>query len=97
MDAKQETGQSENSDAGLSNADRVRNFELYKPGSDHALNAGCCCPVMDNGHGSESLAKDRGGWVVNADCPLHGFRPPSGESSLEQNPPNAAEGEENGR
>ena len=42
------------------------------PGSSSAISAGCVCPRLDNGHGSVSLARDRGGWVIFTDCPLHG-------------------------
>ena len=40
------------------------------PGSDKALDAGCRCPVMDNGHG-----RGRGNppqFWVSEDCPMHG-------------------------
>jgi len=37
------------------------------PGSDEALDQGCSCPVMDNGHG-----KGPGPFWVTVDCPLHG-------------------------
>jgi hypothetical protein len=42
------------------------------PGSDAARDAGCTCPVLDNGHG-----RGRGGgeYVVNHECPLHGAKP----------------------
>lgn len=45
------------------------------PGSREALDAGCLCPVIDNGRGIEC------GWVddkgqpcfwMNMDCPIHG-------------------------
>lgn len=42
------------------------------PGGDHALVQGCACPVLDNGHGDITLARDRGGWWITSDCPLHG-------------------------
>lgn len=41
------------------------------PGSDAALDKGCLCPVLDNGHGNTGLARDRGGWIVVVGCPLH--------------------------
>jgi hypothetical protein len=47
--------------------------EALNPGSDLARENGCHCPVLDNGHGSESLARDRGGWIIFSDCPLHGW------------------------
>lgn len=41
------------------------------PGSDAALDAGCTCPVLDNGHGTGRLqGADILFWVA-ADCPLH--------------------------
>ena len=40
------------------------------PGSDAAIADGCTCPVMDNGHGSQSLGDSRGFWVT-AGCPIH--------------------------
>jgi hypothetical protein len=43
------------------------------PGGDQALEQGCRCPVLDNGHGNVDLARDRGGWHIVSDCPLHGF------------------------
>lgn len=42
------------------------------PGSDEALQAGCRCPVMDNGHGAGYMGQ-AGIFVMNLDCPLHGF------------------------
>lgn len=39
------------------------------PGSDEALAAGCRCPIMDNGRGKRP---GPWGWVVNAECPMHG-------------------------
>lgn len=41
------------------------------PGSDAALAQGCKCPVLDNGHGDQALADDRGGFIVTVGCPLH--------------------------
>ena len=40
------------------------------PGSDAALDRGCLCPVMDNGHGRGSMwGKDV--FVITGGCPLH--------------------------
>lgn len=39
------------------------------PGSDAALDAGCTCPVVDNGHGRCPLPD--GNWWVAAGCPVH--------------------------
>ena len=44
---------------------------IPNPGSDEAIEQGCMCPVLDNGHGSDSLAKDRGGFIIVVGCPLH--------------------------
>ena len=44
------------------------------PGSKEALQKGCTCPVMDNGHG-KGLYFDKNGVPVfwfNLDCPIHG-------------------------
>ena len=47
------------------------------PGSDEALEMGCTCPVMDNGHGKGSGWKEDDGspvfWIMD-DCPLHGSK-----------------------
>lgn len=40
------------------------------PGSDEALDKGCLCPVLDNGHGK----KRDGLFWMNIDCPLHGVK-----------------------
>lgn len=40
------------------------------PGSDEALDRGCTCPVLDNGHGNPELGKTRGFWITQG-CPLH--------------------------
>lgn len=44
---------------------------IPNPGSDAAIAQGCMCPVIDNGHGNEALAKDRGGFFITVGCPLH--------------------------
>lgn len=41
------------------------------PGGDHAVERGCTCPVLDNGRGYLPLARDRGGWWITIDCPMH--------------------------
>jgi hypothetical protein len=43
------------------------------PGSDEAVEAGCTCPVMDNGRGSQRLGDSRGFWITEG-CPLHGVK-----------------------
>ena len=52
----------------------MENDNKPNPGSDEALDQGCRCPVIDNGHGNEKLGKTRGFWI-NAECPLHGDVP----------------------
>ena len=47
------------------------------PGSDAALDLGCKCPVLDNGHGRRPDPAF-GGWVINADCTVH--NPPRQET-----------------
>lgn len=45
------------------------------PGSTEAQEAGCRCPVMDNGRG-RGLWTDENGttqYVMRQDCPLHGW------------------------
>ena len=41
------------------------------PGSDEAIEHGCTCPVLDNGHGSDVIGDTRG-FIVEFGCPLHG-------------------------
>lgn len=40
------------------------------PGSLAARDVGCTCPVLDNGHGDPTLARERGGWVIREGCPI---------------------------
>lgn len=50
------------------------------PGSPKARDAGCRCPRMDNANGAGiGCLGDRFGWVMVADCPLHGFDAEDGE------------------
>ena len=43
------------------------------PGSPEAIEAGCRCPVLDNGHGRGYLGDgERFGWWMSSDCPIHG-------------------------
>ena len=47
--------------------------QIPKPGSDIAIEQGCTCPVLDNGHGKGRLGDgEKFGWVINHGCPLHG-------------------------
>lgn len=50
------------------------------PGSDEAIDAGCTCPVLDNGHGRGAQKDESGEWMcwINDGCPLHGTK--EGES-----------------
>lgn len=41
------------------------------PGSDEALDAGCECPVLDNGHGRGRFGEGEQ-YVYNLACPVHG-------------------------
>ena len=40
------------------------------PGSDEAIEHGCTCPVLDNGHGSDVIGDTRG-FIYTAGCPVH--------------------------
>lgn len=55
----------------MSDDDAVDLGEPPYPGSDEAIDAGCMCPVMDNGRGNVEAARDRGGWWIGVGCPLH--------------------------
>jgi hypothetical protein len=45
------------------------------PGSDEAIERGCTCPVLDNGHGRGYMGNGaKYGFVITAGCPLHGVR-----------------------
>lgn len=39
------------------------------PGSDEAIERGCTCPVLDNGHGR--INGGEGPFWINEGCPLH--------------------------
>lgn len=42
------------------------------PGSQAALDLGCQCPVMDNGHGSGvGTLNGKTLFVFNGECPVH--------------------------
>ena len=44
-----------------------------KPGSNEAIEQGCVCPVIDNGHGKGHLGDgEKYGWWISGYCPLHG-------------------------
>lgn len=40
------------------------------PGSDEAIDMGCTCPVLDNGHGNARLGQERGFYYTDG-CPVH--------------------------
>jgi hypothetical protein len=49
-----------------------RNTEpKYAPGSEAAIQNGCTCPVIDNGHGRGYMGISDV-YVHSGDCPLHG-------------------------
>jgi len=48
---------------------------MANPGSDEALDAGCQCPVLDNGHGAGCGQFGEDGrplFWINEECPIHG-------------------------
>ena len=49
---------------------RKRGEMTPNPGSPEAVEQGCTCPILDNGHGDEYLGQTRGFWITE-DCPLH--------------------------
>lgn len=49
---------------------------IPNPGSDEALDAGCRCAVLDNGHGRGAYGGVKGPdgkpmFWISGDCPLH--------------------------
>jgi len=44
--------------------------------NDEALDQGCTCPVMDNGHGRGYYTDPDGviQFVISCDCPIHGLK-----------------------
>ena len=40
------------------------------PGSDAAIDEGCICPILDNGHGKGYMGIE-GTYVIAEGCPLH--------------------------
>ena len=47
--------------------------KVPNPGSDEAIEQGCICPVLDNGHGMGRGKSPDGKTVfwITRDCPLH--------------------------
>lgn len=56
--------------------------KIPPPGSQEAIDQGCKCPVLDNGHGRGAYIKD-GEWIYwySTDCELHydRFKKPTNE------------------
>ncbi len=51
------------------------NIQPPYPGSDEAIERGCTCPVIDNGHGKmERYVDGERVWWIDSECPLHGMR-----------------------
>lgn len=46
------------------------------PGSPQAVDRGCTCPVLDNGHGRP---RPDGNFWISKDCPLHGAKESASE------------------
>jgi len=46
---------------------------IPNPGSDNAVDAGCKCPVLDNGRGKGAFGfgGGSGSFWINGDCKLH--------------------------
>jgi hypothetical protein len=61
--------------------------QTFNPGSDAALERGCKCPVLDNGHGRGHLGDgEQFGWWIQQDCPLHGSRLRTWEETMVRQP-----------
>jgi hypothetical protein len=46
----------------------------WNPGSDEAIEMGCTCPVLDNGHGKGAWGWGTGDapvFWISGDCPVH--------------------------
>lgn len=49
-------------------------MKIPNPGSDKAVDLGCKCPVLDNGHWQglgKVFGSDYNAFWVNEDCPIH--------------------------
>lgn len=54
---------------------RQGSMKSLNPGSDEALERGCTCPVLDNGHGRGFPWGDVDPcFWINGRCPLHGTK-----------------------
>lgn len=50
-------------------------IEPDAPGSESAIDRGCLCPSLDNGHGRGRRRADGDvEYWITAGCPLHGFQ-----------------------
>lgn len=45
--------------------------DIPNPGSGEAIEQGCTCPILDNGHGRGYMGIE-GQFIITAGCPLHG-------------------------
>jgi hypothetical protein len=45
--------------------------KILNPGSDEAIEAGCECPILDNGHGMGYMGQ-KDVFVMIETCPIHG-------------------------
>ena len=45
--------------------------KILNPGSDEAIDAGCTCAILDNGHGNGYMGQ-KGIFVMSSNCPIHG-------------------------
>lgn len=55
----------------------MKKKKIPNPGTKEAIEAGCLCPVIDNGYGKGSGYLDKNGGPTfwkNWDCPLHGIK-----------------------
>ena len=59
----------------------MTNWRHGAPGSREAVDAGCTCAVLDNGHGKGRYSDgDKYGWLITETCQLHANPAPEGEA-----------------
>ena len=51
--------------------DQTEKKTVPNPGSDEAVEQGCICPRIDNGHGKGIMIKGKRDFWVVVGCPLH--------------------------